>query len=130
MVTVRDIIQRASIKANVVGYGENLPAEYASEGLSAFNEMLHAWKARGVDVSHSDLDLNSTFPLPDQFREGVIYLLAARMSHEFRLPSSFREGDWFRGVQAYYAVVPTLTVEPALTIPPSRRDREESKILL
>ena len=71
-----------------------------------------------------DVTLNDEFPLGSEFLEGTIFLLASRISPDFILPASFDADDWFRGIQAAYATIPTLTVPDALLRPPSREDRD------
>lgn len=124
MATVRYIVQRAFRKLNVLQAGEALPAHHATEGQNAFNELLHSFKLRGADITHTDQDLNGTFRLGDQYLEGVIYLLASRLSPEYEMPARFDEEMWISRLQAAYFTVPTLTMPKALTRPPSREDRD------
>jgi hypothetical protein len=85
---------------------------------------MHGWKARGVDVSHSDLGATDTFTLADQYKEGTIYLLAARLAPEFQFPVAFDPTEYFRDLQAAYTTIDTLTGPKALTRMPSWEDRE------
>jgi hypothetical protein len=124
MATVQDIVRAAYRKIGIVSTGENMPADYAEDGLFTFNAMLHGWKARSVDVEHTDLDLTDDFPLDAQFIEGTVYVLASRLSPDFQTPQQFDADDWFRTLQAAYATVPALTVPAAVLRPPSREDRE------
>lgn len=124
MATVRDIVERAHKKMGVIGKGESMPADYLSDGVDALNEMLHGWKSMGVDVSHSDLSEADTFPLADEYKEGTIYMLAARLSPEYSLPPMFNPDDWFRALQAGYTTIDTLSAPKMLTRMPSWEDRE------
>lgn len=125
MATVRDIVSRALRKINVVQLGEAPPADEMREGVAAYNELLHSFKFWGADIGHSDQDENGTFPLADEYREGVIHLLANRISPEYERPPGFNESLWMTRLLADYgAAVPRLTVPRALTRPPSREDRE------
>lgn len=124
MTTVNEVVTAACRKIGVAGIETGVPAAYATAGLFALNAMMHGWKARGVDVSHTDVSLSDTFPLDDQYVEGTIYLLAERIGPEYQKPAFFDADDWFRSLQAAYQTVPTLTVPSALQRPPSREDRE------
>lgn len=124
MATVLDVIRAAHSKIGVQLRADDLESEYASVGLDALNEMLHAWKLRSVDISHTDVSLTDTFPLADEYREGTAYLLAEKISPEYRMPESFDADDWFRTFQAANATIPKLTVPAAVLRPPSREDRE------
>lgn len=75
-------------------------------GLTALNRMMHAWKARGVDTQHFTLESTDDFPLGEEHEEGVIALLALRLSaayglalHEAALRDS--EAGW-RSLQAEF----------------------------
>lgn len=124
MTSTLNVITATLRKLGVVATGENADADAAGEALFALNAMMHGWKLRGVDISHSDLTLGDNFPLADEYVEGTVYLLAARLSPDFMLPASFDADDWFRTFQAAYASIPTLTPPYALTRPPSREDRD------
>lgn len=117
MTTVRDIIERAYRKIGVVAIDEPMSAEQASEGLSAFNEMVSAWALAGVTLTpaFTDATINDAFPLADKFREGTIYLLASRLAPEWLAPVTFDADDFFRKIQAAYAVVNEVVINPALT---------------
>lgn len=121
-----DIVHAALRKIGVLGVGDAASADDARDTLFALNVMMHGWKARGVDVAHSDLALADDFPLPPQFHEGAVYLLASRIAPDYERPQAFDADDWFRTLQAAYATMPELTVPPALTRPPSREDREDN----
>lgn len=126
MTTVRAIVQRAFRKVGVLAHDVDLGGAYAANGLDAFNEMLHGWKAQGVDISHSDLDMEDTFPLADMYREGTIYQLASRISPEYEMPPQFDADAWFRLLQADYATEQEMTIPNALLRPPSRAARESN----
>lgn len=115
MATVADIIARAYRKIGVTPLGETITAAEADEGLSAFNEMLSAWKLAGVNLTYSDLGMADTFPLANEYREGTIYMLAGRLAPEFMVPQGFDADDFFRRIQAAYATAPAVTIDGALT---------------
>lgn len=125
MTTVREIIAAAHRKIAVLEAGENMPADMASDGLFAFNAMMHGWKADGVDVTHTDQALSDTFSLDPEFVEGTVYMLASRLGPDFLVPRTFDQDGFWRRLQAEYATVPELTVEKSLTFPPSRYERQE-----
>lgn len=124
MATVRDIVERAYRKIGVVAMEEPMEDDIGQAGLDAFNDMLHGWKPRGVDVTHTDLTLNSTFPLADQWREGTVYILASRLSPDFMVPQAFDADDWFRTLQAAYMTISAATMPAATIYTPSRAARD------
>ncbi|MGH1414843.1 MAG: hypothetical protein ACRBB0_15250 [Pelagimonas sp.] len=124
MTTVREVIAAAHRKIAVLGQGENMPASMASDGLFAFNAMLHGWKADGVDVEHADQELTSTFSLGPEFLEGTVYLLAQRLGPDYLAPRTFDHDSFMRRLQAAYYVMPEMTIPTALTNTPAREDRD------
>lgn len=124
MTTVRDIVQAAYRKIGVAASGEPIADDEAAEGVFTFNLMMHSFKARNADILHSDLGLNDAITLPVQFREGLVYMLAGRLSPDFMTPAAFDADQWFRELQAAYGTIPSLTVPAAVLRPPSREDRE------
>lgn len=124
MATVQDIVTAAFRKIGVVAEDEDLQTATLSVGVDAFNRMLHAWELRGVDLSHTDQVAGDTFALDDKFQEGVIYLLAGRLSPDYTTPAHFDADDWFRGIQAAYMTITAVTIPTALTRMPSRYWRD------
>lgn len=62
MTTVRNLIERAFRRSNLVDIRETLDAEDAKNGLEALNDMLYGWKNEGVDIAlQSDFVLTDTF---------------------------------------------------------------------
>ena len=86
--------------------------------------MLAAWKLADVDITHTALALTDTFPIADEYEEGTVYMLAARIAPDFNYPVGFDADDFFRRIQAAYCSLPSLTVPNALLRPPSREARE------
>lgn len=121
MTTARDIIRRAHSKIGVIGAGEPLPAQDLVDGLNALNSMLHGFKLRNVDLSHSDMAAGDLIPIGSEFDEGLVYLLAARLASDFEVPQTFDADDWMRQFQAAYAVPSEVTLEAPLTQMPSQR---------
>ncbi len=115
MATVNDIVTRAFRLIGVVAQDEAMGADAGAAGLSAFNDMIQAWALDGVDTGIGDLALTDNFPLAPKFREGVTYVLAARLSPAYSAPAGFDEHEFFRRVQAAYVAAPVATIDPALT---------------
>jgi hypothetical protein len=120
MATARDIVSRAMIKANVVALGQPMTADEGAHGIDALNSMIQAWKLRGVDVGHTDLELDDQFALPPEFVEGTVYMLASTISPDFLRPPAFDADRWFRSIQAAYAHVEPVKMPNPLLRPPSR----------
>lgn len=124
MATVEDIVTAAFRKIGVVSEDEDLQASTLSVGVDSYNRMLHAWKLRGVDVSHTTQVSTDTFPLAEEYEEGTIYVLASRLSPDYTVPANFDADDWFRTLQAAYMVIAESTISTALTRMPSRYWRD------
>ncbi|MDE0590422.1 hypothetical protein OU789_10835 [Halocynthiibacter sp. C4] len=121
MTTVNDIVTRAFRKIGVVGVDNDLQDDSASEGLIAFNMMLHGWKLQGVDITHTDQTLTDTFALDPEFEEGTVYLLAKRLEPDYHIPPAFDADAWFRQIQNSYAEVEEATIPSSLLNTPSQR---------
>jgi hypothetical protein len=119
-----DIINRAYRKLGIIAFDIDMTADQASEGLETLNSLLHEWKLRSVDISHSDLALSGTFPLGDEYKEGVIHILAGRLSPNYEAPASFDPDDFFRAIQIAYLTVDEVTIERPLVEVPSKKARD------
>lgn len=61
MATVRDICRRALLRGGIIDSLHDPSAEEARDALDALNEMMHGWKAEGVDLFHTDFVLSDAF---------------------------------------------------------------------
>lgn len=123
MATVRDIVSRAYRKLAVTAFDTAPTADEMSEGVEAYNMMLHAWKLRRVDINHVDQVESNIFPLGPEFEEGTVYLLAARLSPNYTTPANFNAEMWFRNIQAALRPKSTPTFPGGLLDMPSQRKR-------
>lgn len=123
MTTATQIIVRAFRKSGIGQLGEALDAESLSEGLDALNAMMAAWKLSGVDITHTALDYEGTFPLGAEYEEGTVYLLASRLNPSYQIPDAFDADAWFRTFQAAYFTVAEVALPKAMQMFPSQRTR-------
>lgn len=123
MTDVSKVVARAFRKNGMSGVGDTLTADEIAEGVDTLNAMMHGWKLRGVDIIHTDVSATDTFPLANEYLEGAIYLLAARLSPDYSIPPSFDADDWFRTFQAAYSTLPEADMPAALYQMPSQNDR-------
>ena len=77
--------------------------------------MIHAFKLEGVNLSWVDQAAADTFALANEYHEGIIYLLASRLSPDYSAPANFDADKWFRSIQAAVITPPVSTVPIALT---------------
>lgn len=124
MATMRDIITRAYRKVGIVARDTPLDADDAIHGLEALNGMLHEWSLRAVDISHTTLGMNDTFPMAAAYEDGTTYMLAARISPDYEVPQGFDADDFFRAIQAAYMTIDTVSLPRAVTEVPSKKERE------
>lgn len=120
MTTVADIITRAFRKIGVAADDEALTASQMQAGLDAYNDMLHGWSLRGVNLSHVDQGTSDQFFMGDEFREGTVYLLAERLSPDYTVPRSFDTQMWFDDFRRAYTDTPKVKMPNAISRMPSR----------
>ncbi len=65
MATAQETINRALRMTGVLADGETATAAQSVDALNVLNEMLYAWRDRGVDLGHSALELGDTIPYQD-----------------------------------------------------------------
>jgi len=127
MSTARDICTKA-VRRLIPAIGQDLSADEATVVLDALNKMMSSWAAKGVDVNHYPLDLESPFPLEEMHEQGVIALLAMRIAGDFgitdaALPSGVvRDADeGWTGLQAAYIRPGKVRFDGGLARMPSQR---------
>lgn len=123
MPTVREICTRALRKLDALGRGEAPDGDSIEEAVNVYNDMLHGWRLFQVDIEHTTQDVNDTFPLDDQFVEGVTYILAAQLSPNYTIPPTFNIDAWWRAIQARYMTIDAVTIDAGLENLPSQRYR-------
>jgi hypothetical protein len=121
MATMRDFIARTLRKLPIQGIAESGDPDLTAHALDAFNMMASAWKLQGVNIYHADVVLTDDFPLPQEFEEGSMYLLAERLRPDFQRPRTFNADDWFRTFQAAYMPPNKASIAPGLLNMPSQR---------
>lgn len=126
MATAQDLIQMALRRIKIVSRDEAMQADDADHALSALNLMLHGWKARGADITHTDYDLDTTVAVSEELHDGIVQLLAMRLSTDFAVPPPTADGfdydNWWRAVLNAYLPDTDLTVDRALFWLPSQRN--------
>lgn len=120
MTTTAQIVERAYRKVGIVAHDDAMTADQGAGGVYALNAMMHGWGAFGITYEHTDLSLTDTFPMPDKWHEGVVYMLAQRLAPDFGMigPDADR---WFRALQAGYSEIEPMTFDAALTNTPTQR---------
>ena len=106
--TVSEIVEAAFRKIGLKAADEALTADQLAHGASALSMMLAAWRLEGVDIPVYSFAPGDVFPLPAEFREGAVFMLAARLSPDYMVPAGFNADAWLKSMQAYM-----LRIEPA-----------------
>ena len=123
MTQVRTLVTRAYRKLEISGSGEALDGDNIEEGVTAFNGMLHEWKLHGIDLTYTSLAAGDTFPLGPEYEDGVVHLLAERISPDYSTPPNFDADKFFRAIQAAYLVIAENTFPSGIMKFPSAASR-------
>ena len=119
MPTVKAVIKSAFKLAGIVAESETLTAEQESDGVTQFNDMLHAWKNQGIPLEHVTLTVNDTVPYPDDHIEPIKYNLAVKLAAEYDAPIDqlkiILAAQGLEGLRDYYSQPGLLSVDPALS---------------
>lgn len=125
MTSTLEIVSRAYRKVGILAHGVELTADEIADGVDALNAMIHGWKLRAADTSHTNLAATDTFPLGPEYEEGTVYLLASRLAPDYSIPQAFDADDWFRTFQAALHTPLTVAMPKSLTQMPSQFRRND-----
>lgn len=125
MTTAREIITSAYKRVGIAEKDEQLEADYADYGLDALNEMMHGWKARSADTTHTTLALSDDFPLAAEYEGPTITLLANRVSSDYGVqpPPPIQVKDAWDIIAAAFFVMTEATFDDGLLNMPSQAGR-------
>ena len=123
MATILDIVGRSLRLARVLGVGDIVEADYASDALAELNSMMASWPSRGITYTHSALALIDTFPIDDKFRDAVQFMLGERLAANYGLPFAYGKeaSDAFSTIYTGLNTIPTATFDETLLRMPSQR---------
>lgn len=125
MGTARTLISNAMLRAGRIAVNETADNDEATAVLTVFNGLMHHQKARGVNLSWTDLTLNSTVPLEQELLFGIEAMLAKRLMEDDQEPvgpelaSDAQAG--MEALESYYRPIVPLQFEKGLTNMPSQR---------
>ena len=121
MTTANSAIQSALRLIGVVAKDETMDAQDAANSLLAMNQMMHGWKARGIDIGHYDYTLETEIALDEHFIEDLIYLLAVRLASDYGVPRPQPDGiDHLQGLSTVYVTLNPMVADPGLLRLPSQ----------
>lgn len=127
MTTARQIVNTALRRLEILAFDEEPDANMGDNALTALNQMMLGWEARGVNVEHTALSMNDDIALDEKWHMALGYLLAEHIGSEWG--RSMRPEDkqeamrWWNNLAAAYLVVPTVTLDRSLTVLPSQEDQ-------
>jgi len=116
--TAQDIVTRSLRKIAVATVHEPVQAEDLAVGLDALNMMLNGWKAKALLITHDvDYVLADDLVIDKMYDEGIMYLLADRLSEDYQVPPPDRVEvrDWKRRIYAAFQSDESLTQAEAIT---------------
>lgn len=125
MATVLDIITRAFRKTGIGQIGETLTADMQAEGLDALNMLIAAWALEGVTLPSAALVQDDVFPFADKYQEGVVYMLASRISPDYMVPMTFDPERFMRLFRTATMAITAVTIPGGLTRMPSQMLRSD-----
>lgn len=129
MTTMREIVNGALAAGGYTELGDEPDGDEFSYTLDVLNDMLHGWRAKGVDIGHATLAAAENVNLLEEHIEGVKLILAVnpRMITRFgvapdpELRTEARQA-WNRIYAAYAAPRPA-PANDGLSQMPSQRGR-------
>ena len=122
MTTANEICGSALLMIGVAPVGQAADAADAALALDTLNNIMHGFKARGADLSHTTLAAADTFPLAAEYEGAMIDLLADRVAPNFGTMHP-HQTDVRRARQQImnaYHVQAEQTVDPGLAQMPSQ----------
>lgn len=122
MATALDVIRRSMRIIGALAEGEVPTAEQAQDGLTSLQAMLGDWETRGVRLGalvDATLATFTTIPVPVTHLNALAFNLAVTIAPEYGrgemlqaiIPQAERAFD---ALQAQYASVPLVAIDPAL----------------
>lgn len=122
MTLASTIIERAFRKIGVKAEDEGLTADQLAHGLATFNTMMHGFELFGINLTWADKAEDEDIGLAVKFDEGLIYILAERLSPDYVAP--INSDDFLRRLQAAYLVIDEAVLPTAIRRTPSQRPYE------
>lgn len=123
MLLTRDTVTRALRKVGIAAEDEEPTAFQFQEALDALNDMMAGLRPFGVDTGHSELEAETPFPLSREFHDGIVHMLAARLSGTYALPVAFSADEFLRNMQSAYLGIEEAEMPGALLYPDLYRRR-------
>jgi hypothetical protein len=81
---VKEVVERALRRIGYQSAGDDLPPDDARDGAAILSSMMAGWPRRGLSgYTHAALTMDSDFPLTEEHHEGVIAMLALRLTDDF-----------------------------------------------
>ena len=122
MATALDLIRRSMRLMGALAEGEVPTAEQAQDGLVSLQAMLGDWETRGVRLGglvDATLSTFTVVPVPVTHLNAIAFNLAVVMAPEYgrgeALQSIIPQAERaFDALQAQYASVPQVAIDPAL----------------
>ena len=116
--TAIGVILRALRSLGVLHSGESPSADEAADALHTLNDMLNAWRLKGIDLEYLDTDLYDVIPYPDDHIAAIRYNLAVELAAEYGVQPSqvvvAMAGSTYADLKAHYVQPDTLSVDSAL----------------
>lgn len=124
--TMRDIVKGGMKRLGLLTLDKEPSGAEAAEYLTRLNGMMHNWRNMGVDITHTTLTLNGTFPLDEKYEEGVKAMLAVSIADENGKDLRPKTVDdaaecWKDLLAQYLDIAEEAEFDPALTNMPSQR---------
>jgi hypothetical protein len=122
MTLASEIVGRALLRIGVSPISQEPEAADAALTLVAMNEVMHGFKARGADLTHTTLNAADTFSLPAEFEGAIADLTADHVASNYGVrhpnPNDVRRAR--QAIMARYHVQAALVVDEGLKVMPQQ----------
>jgi hypothetical protein len=116
---VMDIIRGAMRSLGVLRSGEEPSASEAADALHTLNDMLNAWRLKGIDLEFLGLKLTDALPYPDDHVSAIRYGLAVELAPEYGVEPPgvvvAMAGSTYADLKTHYVSIGMLSVDAALS---------------
>jgi hypothetical protein len=109
---VSELVAQALRHIGVTAHDEPATAEQLGYGVASYNGMMRGLRAGNLSYVHADAMPTDAVALGDEYTDGLMHMLAARLAPGFGLadPTPAETQRWRGVIAGNFMVIPTLDV--------------------